>query len=319
MGGREVIIHSNLDPDGFIRYIILLFAMLQPARKLASVNAQIQSGLASAERIFNIIDVKPNIIDSDRPVKLKEFKHQIRFYNVSFQYENSDQYSLRNINVEIPRGSTLALVGSSGAGKSTFADLVPRFYDVSNGCIYIDGVDIREIEIEKLRSFMGIVSQDTILFNDTVSNNICYGKPDTDIEKIRLAADAANSMEFIENLPRGFDTIIGEKGIRLSGGQKQRISIARAILKNPEILILDEATSALDTESERKVQEAIDNLVKDRTVIVIAHRLSTITKANRIMVLEEGKLVEFGTHTELLAKNGKYKKLYDIQIVEGAS
>ena len=319
MGGREVIIHGNLDSDEFIRYIILLFAMLQPARKLANVNAQIQSGLASAERVFNIIDVKPNIIDSDRPIKLKEFKHQIRFDNVSFQYENSDQHSLLNINVEIPRGSTLALVGSSGAGKSTFADLVPRFYDVSNGCIYIDGVDIREIEIEKLRSFMGIVSQDTILFNDTVSNNICYGKPDTDIEKIRLAADAANAMEFIENLPRGFETIIGEKGIRLSGGQKQRISIARAILKNPEILILDEATSALDTESERKVQEAIDNLVKDRTVIVIAHRLSTITKANRIMVLDKGTLVEFGTHTELLAKNGKYKKLYDIQFGEDAA
>ena len=293
--------------------------MLQPARKLASVNAQIQSGLASAERVFNIIDVKPNIIDSDRPVKLKEFKHQIRFDNVSFHYENSDQHSLLNINVEIPRGSTLALVGSSGAGKSTFADLVPRFYDVSNGCIYIDGVDIREIEIEKLRSFMGIVSQDTLLFNDTISNNICYGKPDTDIEKIHLAADAANAMEFIEHLPRGFDTIIGEKGIRLSGGQKQRISIARAILKNPEILILDEATSALDTESERKVQEAIDNLVKDRTVIVIAHRLSTITKANQIIVLDEGKLVEFGTHKELLEKNGKYKKLYNIKFREDES
>jgi ABC-type multidrug transport system fused ATPase/permease subunit len=210
-------------------------------------------------------------------------------------------------------------VGSSGAGKSTFADLVSRFYDVSNGCIYIDGVDIRKIEIEKLRSFMGIVSQDTILFNDKVSNNICYGKPDTDIEQIRLAADAANSMDFIDKLPRGFDTIIGEKGIRLSGGQKQRISIARAILKNPEILILDEATSALDTESERKVQEAIDNLVKDRTVIVIAHRLSTITNADRIMVLDEGKLVEFGTHKELLAKNGKYKKLHDIQFGEDVS
>jgi len=319
LGGREVIIHGNLDSDDFIRYIIYLFAMLQPARRLGGINAQIQSGLASADRVFSIIDIESNIKNLDNPIILNEFKQKIRFDNVSFHYENSDQHSLLNINVEIPRGSTLALVGSSGAGKSTFADLVPRFYDVSNGCIYIDGVDIREIEIEKLRSFMGIVSQDTILFNDTVSNNICYGKPDTDIEKIRLAADAANSMEFIENLPHGFDTIIGEKGIRLSGGQKQRISIARAILKNPEILILDEATSALDTESERKVQTAIDNLVKDRTVIVIAHRLSTITKANRIMVLDEGKLVEFGTHTELLAKNGKYKKFYDIQFGEDAS
>ena len=287
MGGREVIIHGNLDSDEFIRYIILLFAMLQPARKLATVNAQIQVGLASAERVFNIIDVKSNIIDPEKPSMLNEFKHQIQFDNVSFQYENSVQPSLVNINVEIPRGSILALVGSSGAGKSTFADLIPRFYDVSNGSILIDGIDIREIELEKLRGFMGIVSQDTILFNDTISNNISYGIPDASIEDIQQSSKAANALEFINNLPNGFDTIIGEKGTRLSGGQKQRISIARAILKNPEILILDEATSALDTESERKVQEAIDNLIKDRTVIVIAHRLSTITNAEHIIVLDE--------------------------------
>ena len=215
--------------------------------------------------------------------------------------------------MEIPRGNTLALVGSSGAGKSTFADLIPRFYDVSKGSIAIDDVDIREINIATLRSFMGIVTQDTILFNDTVFNNICYGQPNTDIEKIRLAADAANALEFIENLPNGFDTIIGENGTLLSGGQKQRISIARAILKNPEILILDEATSALDTESERKVQGAIDHLVRNRTVIVIAHRLSTIINADQIIVLKEGRLVESGTHIELLSRNGTYKNLYDIQ------
>ena len=245
MGGREVIIHGNLDSDEFIRYIILLFAMLQPARKLANVNSQIQSGLASAERVFNIIDVKSNIIDPDRPIKLKEFKHQIRFDNVSFQYENSDQHSLLNINVEIPRGSTLALVGNSGAGKSTFADLVPRFYDVSNGCIYIDDVDIREIEIEKLRSFMGIVSQDTILFNDTVSNNICYGKPDTDIEKIRLAADTANALEFIESLPNGFNTIIGEKGTRLSEMQNKYVFQVEKQANKMEIKQSIEAKSQL--------------------------------------------------------------------------
>ena len=316
IGGREVLIYGNLDSEEFIRYIILLFAMLQPARKLANVNAQIQGGFASAERVFNIIAIESNIIDPAKPVILNEFKHQIRFENVSFQYENSDRHSLININIEIPRGNTLALVGSSGAGKSTFADLLPRFYDINKGCISIDGVDIRDIEVEKLRSFMGIVSQDTILFNDTVYNNICYGKPDTDIDTIRLAANTANALEFIENLPNGFDTIVGEKGALLSGGQKQRISIARAILKNPKILILDEATSALDTESERKVQDAIDNLVKDRTVIVIAHRLSTITNADQIMVLDEGNMVECGTHKELLVKNGQYKKLYDIQFGE---
>ena len=313
IGGREVMIHGNLDSDEFIRYIIYLFAMLQPAKKLGSVNTIIQGGIASAERVFKIIDVKSHINDPEIPKVLNEFKHQIKFDNVSFQYENSDQSSLVNINAEIPRGSTIALVGSSGAGKSTFADLIPRFYDVSKGVISIDGIDIRDLEIEKLRRFMGIVSQDTILFNDTVSNNICYGQPNTDIEKIHLAADTANALEFIESLPNGFNTIIGEKGTRLSGGQKQRISIARAILKNPDILILDEATSSLDTESERKVQEAIDHLVQNRTVIVIAHRLSTITSAEQIIVLNEGKLIEFGTHNELLEKNGKYKKLYNIQ------
>ena len=313
IGGREVILHGNLDPDDFIRYIIYLFAMLQPARKLGGINAQIQSGLASSERVFSIIDIESNITEPKNPVILNKFKQQIRFENVSFQYENTDQSVLNDICVQIPKGNTLALVGSSGAGKSTFADLIPRFYDVSNGSIAIDDVDIRDIELKKLRKFMGIVTQDTILFNDTISNNICYGKRDTDEEKIRLAAEAANALEFIEALPLGFDTIIGEKGIRLSGGQKQRISIARAILKNPEILILDEATSALDTESERKVQGAIDHLVKNRTVIVIAHRLSTIVNADQIIVLDAGKLVESGTHTELLALNGTYKKLYDIQ------
>ena len=318
IGGREVILHGNLDPDDFIRYIIYLFAMLQPARTLGGINAQIQSGLASSKRVFSIIDIKSNITDPDNPVLLNEFKHQIRFNNVSFQYENTTQSVLNDISVQIPKGKTLALVGSSGSGKSTFADLIPRFYDVSNGSIAIDDVDIRDIELIKLRKIMGIVTQDTILFNDTISNNICYGKRDTDIDKIRLAAEAANALEFIEALPLGFDTIIGEKGIRLSGGQKQRISIARAILKNPEILILDEATSALDTESERKVQGAIDHLVKNRTVIVIAHRLSTIVNADQIIVLDAGKLVESGTHTELLSLNGTYKKLYDIQFGETA-
>ncbi|MBC8310678.1 MAG: ABC transporter ATP-binding protein, partial [Candidatus Marinimicrobia bacterium] len=313
IGANEVIIHGSLTPDGFIRFIIYLFAMLQPARKLGNVNAQIQGGLASAERVFSIIDIKSNITNHKHPAVIQDFTNHINFNNVSFQYENSKNLILSNINIKIHRGEILALVGSSGAGKSTFADLIPRFYDVTGGKITIDGVDIREITIENLRSLMGIVSQDTILFNDTVAHNISYGLPEAGIDEIRKAAKTANALEFIDNLPNGFDTIVGEKGTRLSGGQKQRISIARAILKNPDVLIMDEATSALDTESERKVQEAIDILVQNRTVIVIAHRLSTIKNADKIIVLDEGKIVESGTHDKLLAINGKYKHLYNIQ------
>ena len=313
IGANEVIVHGNLTPDGFIRFIIYLFAMLQPARKLGNVNAQIQGGLASAERVFSIIDIESNITNPIHPVEIQEFTNHIKFNNVSFQYENSENLILSSININIHRGEVLALVGSSGAGKSTFADLIPRFYDVSSGEIIIDGIDIRKLTVENLRSLMGIVSQDTILFNDTVAHNISYGLPEAGIDEIRQAAKTANALEFIDNLPNGFDTIIGEKGTRLSGGQRQRISIARALLKNPDILILDEATSALDTESERKVQEAIDTLVQNRTVIVIAHRLSTITKADQIIVLDEGKIVESGTHKKLLEINGHYKHLYNIQ------
>jgi len=272
--------------------------------------------LASAERVFSITDVKSNIVDVPNAKQIMDFKEKIEFEDVYFQYENSDTSSLERVSINIPKGNVLALVGSSGAGKTTIADLIPRFFDVTEGCISLDGIDIRQISVKNLRSLMGIVTQDTILFNDTIRNNISYGLPDAELQEIKNASEAANALEFINALPDGFDTIIGEKGTRLSGGQRQRLSIARAILKNPEILILDEATSALDTESERKVQGAIDNLVKDRTVIVIAHRLSTITKADRIIVLDKGEIVESGTHEELLSKNGKYSKLYNIQFGE---
>ena len=313
IGGYEVLEAGTMDPDSFIRFIIYLFAMLQPARKLGNVNAIIQGGLASADRVFSVLDVMPDIVNPKTPIKLDGFKKDIKFENVSFKYENTNKASLRDIQVTIPRGEILALVGSSGAGKSTFADLIPRFYDVTSGKITIDGIDIREITVENLRSFMGIVSQDTILFNDTVAHNISYGLPEAEIDEIRGAAKTANALEFIDNLPHGFDTIIGEKGTRLSGGQRQRISIARALLKNPDILILDEATSALDTESERKVQEAIDTLVQNRTVIVIAHRLSTITHANNIIVLDDGEIVESGNHESLLKMDGSFKHLHDSQ------
>ena len=316
IGGREVLVHGTLSPEGFIRFIIYLFAMLQPARKLGNVNASIQAGLASAERVFSITDVKSNIVDVPNAKQITDFKEKIEFKDVYFQYENSDTSSLARVSINIPKGNILALVGSSGAGKTTIADLIPRFFDVTEGSISLDGIDIRQISVKYLRSLMGIVTQDTILFNDTIRNNISYGLPDAELQEIKNASEAANALEFINELPDGFDTIIGEKGTRLSGGQRQRLSIARAILKNPDILILDEATSALDTESERKVQGAIDNLVKDRTVIVIAHRLSTIIKADRIIVLDKGEIVESGTHEELLSKNGKYSKLYNIQFGE---
>jgi subfamily B ATP-binding cassette protein MsbA len=313
MGGVEVIKYGHLSPEGFLRFIVYLFAMLQPARKLGNVNAQIQSGLASAERVFSIIDTPITIQDPISPKPLTSFTNSIQYKDVAFTYENSDHSALTNINLTIMRGEVLALVGSSGAGKSTFVDLLPRFYDISSGSISIDGIDIREFTLSDLRSKMGIVTQETILFNDNIFNNIAYGMPEATLKDVIAAAEAANALEFIELLPEKFQTEIGEKGTRLSGGQRQRLSIARAILKNPEILILDEATSSLDTASERKVQLAIDNLVKDRTVLVIAHRLSTIVKAKRIIVLDNGEIVESGNHKELLEKNGPYKKLYDIQ------
>ena len=240
-------------------------------------------------------------------------KNSINFENDSFHYENSNLPSLLNIDLTIPKNKTLAIVGSSGSGKSTMIDLIPRFHDVTNGKILIDNINIKDIAIDKLRSLFGIVSQETILFNDTIANNISYGNKNVTAEKLKAAIKAANLEKYVDGLPERLNTIVGEKGTKLSGGQKQRISIARAILKNPKILILDEATSSLDTASERKVQKANDNLVKNKTVIVIAHRLSTIINADKIIVLNQGKLIESGTHKSLISEDGHYKNLYEIQ------
>ncbi len=313
-GGNEVLSGSSqLNRDDFLKFILLLFASLQHIRKLGGVNATIQSAIASGVRVFNILDATNTIENIKNPKEIKEFKQDIHFDNVSFSYETSNKKILKNISTKISKGDIIAIVGASGSGKSTFIDMIPRFYDVSMGKISIDGINIKNIEINSLRRLIGIVTQDTILFNDTISNNIAYGQKNDDT-KIHAAAKAANALGFIEELPDGFNTTIGESGILLSGGQKQRLAIARAIYKDPEILIFDEATSSLDSESERKVQIAIDNLVKDRTVIVIAHRLSTIKNASKIIVLDKGKIIESGTHNSLTEDAGKYKELHDLQI-----
>ena len=312
VGGMEVLSGKGLTPEDFLRFILLLFAMMDPLRKLSNVNVELQAGAASAERIFAILETPPTIVDKFDAVIIDTFEDKIQINDVSFKYE-SDDTILKNISFEIKKGSAVALVGSSGAGKSTLADLIPRFYDVNQGAIEIDGQDIRHVTLNSLRRLMGIVTQETILFNDTVKANIAYGQKDVDDEQVIAAAKAANALEFIEELPKGLDTVIGEKGVKLSGGQRQRLAIARAIMKNPPILILDEATSALDTESERLVQEALETLMTDRTVLVIAHRLSTVTNADKIIVMEKGQIKEMGTHDELIQKNGLYSNLYNIQ------
>ena len=312
VGGIEVLSGEGLTPEDFLRFILLLFAMMDPLRKLSKVNVSLQAGAASAERIFSILDTEPNIVDKTDSVKINSFEKQIMFNNVSFKYEFDDTV-LKDISFEIEKGSVVALVGSSGAGKSTLADLIPRFYDVDKGGITIDGHDIRDLSLNSLRRLMGIVTQETILFNDTVRANIAYGQIDINDEQVILAAKAANALEFINELSEGFDTVIGEKGVKLSGGQRQRLAIARAIMKNPPILILDEATSALDTESDRLVHKALETLMVDRTVLVIAHRLSTVTNADKIILLDKGEIKEMGTHNELMEKKGLYSNFYNIQ------
>ncbi|MAD52061.1 MAG: ABC transporter ATP-binding protein [Candidatus Marinimicrobia bacterium] len=312
IGGIEVLSGKGLTPEDFLRFILLLFAMMDPLRKLSKVNVELQAGAASAERIFAILDTAPTIVNKQDAVTIDTFEEKISFKNVSFRYE-SDDTVLQDISFEIEKGSVVALVGSSGAGKSTLADLIPRFYDVNQGSITIDEQNIQNITLNSLRSMMGIVTQETILFNDSIRANIAYGQKIINDEQVLDASKAANALEFINELPEGIDTVIGEKGVKLSGGQRQRLAIARAIMKNPPILILDEATSALDTESERLVQQALETLMADRTVLVIAHRLSTVTNADKIIVLDKGEIKEMGTHNELMEKEEYYSNLYNIQ------
>ena len=304
--------HSNIDAATFIYYLVIFYSIINPAKDLSKATYGIRRGMASLERIDKILNTKSSIRNIENPKQLTEFQSVIRYENVSFSYQ-SDRPVLQHINLDIHRGQTIALVGQSGSGKTTMADLLPRFYDPIAGRITIDGVDIREVKTFDLRALMGNVNQEAILFNDTFYNNITFGVESATMEEVRKAARIANADDFIMATPDQYQTIIGDRGSRLSGGQRQRISIARAILKNPPILILDEATSALDTESEKLVQEALENLMKDRTTLVVAHRLSTIRNADLICVLHEGQIVEQGTHDELLAKNGYYRRLIEMQ------
>jgi len=310
-GGREVI-GGNSTPGTFFAFLTALIAAYDPVKGVTRINSTIQQGLAAATRVFGLLDMEPEIQDRENARKLPEFTSQIEFKNICFSYDNTVQV-LQDINLIVPAGEALAIVGPSGGGKTTLTNLIPRFLDLKEGRIIIDDHDIRNVTIRSLRDQVAMVTQQTILFNDTVKNNIAYGDQEATEEQIKDAAQAAHALGFIEELPDGFDTVIGESGARLSGGERQRISIARAILNNAPILILDEATSALDTESEREVQKALENLMKNRTTFVIAHRLSTIKNADRIIVVKEGKIVETGTHEELLTLDGEYELLYNMQ------
>ena len=311
LGGSQVMVGSSLSSEDFLRFMFLLFSMLGPVRSLSNVHITLQNGYASAERIFDILDEKTEVVDSGEH-DINILDNELKFDNVKFDY-GEGSFQLNNISFQVQKGQTIAFVGASGAGKSTIADLIPRFYDVNEGKIVIDGKDIREYKIDSLRRMMGIVTQETILLNTSIRNNITYGANDIDEKKLIDAANGANASEFIDQLDSKYDTAIGERGVKLSGGQQQRIAIARAIYKNPSLLLLDEATSALDTKSERLVQSALDNLMKNRTVLVIAHRLSTIKNADKIIVMDMGEIVEIGTHDELYNSGGVYNRLYDIQ------
>jgi len=314
-GGRAVLSGSGLSPSEFLTYIFLMFSMIQPVKALANVHAKIAEGQAAAERFFDALDTPIEVQDLPGARPLDSFTHGIVYDNVGFHYGRG-AWVLRQINLSIPRGQSVALVGPSGGGKSTLCDLLARFYDPVEGAIRLDGADLRAFTVRSLRAHLGVVTQDVVLFNDTVAKNIAYGCPDADPARLRRAAEAAFALEFIDAMPEGFDTVIGPRGAKLSGGQRQRLAIARAIFKDPPILIFDEATSALDTESEFAVQRAIDNLLRDRTALIVAHRLSTVRNADLIAVVDGGRIIERGRHDELLARGGLYRRLYEMQFAE---
>ncbi len=312
-GGVSVLETQSMSSEDFIKFILLLFAMMQPIRKLANINALFQNGLASSERVFKIFDNSQKIYNSESPIKIKNFETNIAFENVFFKYDKSDRDILKDINVKIKNGDNIAIVGTSGAGKSTFSELIPRLYDVTNGEIKIDNINIKDYDLENLRNLIGVVSQTPILFNDSIKNNILLGNLNATDKEINEAIKSSNLEDLIMKLPNGLETKVGENGVKLSGGEKQRLSIARAIIKNPQILILDEATASLDSESEKKVHKAIDNIITNRTVIIIAHRLSTIINSDKILVMENGSIIESGNHKDLILLNKKYKQLHDLQ------
>ena len=313
-GGNLVLIEKSLDGEVFIVFMLLAYNILTPAKSISKATYSVKSGLAAAERVFDILEVENTIEDAPNAHDKTTFTDKIQIQNINFRYE--EENVLKNFSITVPKGKTIALVGQSGSGKSTIANLLTRFYDVQEGVITIDGTNIKDLKLKSLRDLMGLVTQDSILFNDTIKNNILLGKENATNAEIIEALKIANAYEFVKDLPFGIETNIGEAGGKLSGGQKQRLSIARAVLKNPPIMILDEATSALDTESEKMVQIALENMMQNRTSIVIAHRLSTIQKADNIIVMKKGEIVEQGTHAELLALNGTYSNLVTLQSFE---
>jgi len=311
--GGYLIINDQITAGDFTSFVISFFLLNEPVKKLNGFNLKLQEGIAAVQRIFNILDVKDDIVISPDATKLTSFDREINLNIQAFHYPDQDEPAVKDFQLTLQKGEAVALVGSSGAGKTTIANLIPRFYNITRGEVYIDGHDLRDLDIASLRKLIAIVTQDTILFNDTIASNITYGQPDCSKERMYAAAQAANAHKFILEQSDGYETVIGEKGARLSGGQRQRLSIARALVKDAPILILDEATSALDSESEIEVQQAIEHLMENRTTIVIAHRLSTIRNADRICVMENGQIVEQGTHNELLSKEGRYQQLYEMQ------